>query len=58
MSSHPDNEPILGYRPGSAEKEALLEEMNEQMERVSRFLALLMDKKIYTLYQASKEYKA
>ena len=34
MSSHPDNEPILGYEPGSAEKEALLEEMNRQMEEI------------------------
>ena len=34
MSSHPNNEPILGYEPGSDEKEALLKELNKQMEEV------------------------
>jgi hypothetical protein len=34
MSSHPTNEPILGYEPGSTEKEALLKELNKQMQNL------------------------
>ena len=48
MSSHPDNEPILGYEPGSAEKEALLEEMNRQMEKIIEIPCIINGEKIYT----------
>ena len=48
MSSHPDNEPILGYEPGSAEKEALLEEINRQMEEVIEIPCVINGEKIYT----------
>ena len=48
MSSHPDNEPILGYKPGSAEKEALLEEMNRQMEEIIEIPCIINGEKIYT----------
>ena len=48
MSSHPDNEPILGYEPGSAEKEALLEEMNRQMEEIIEIPCIINGEKIYT----------
>ena len=48
MSSHPDNEPILGYEPGSAEKEALLEEINRQMEEIIEIPCIINGEKIYT----------
>ena len=48
MSSHPDNEPILGYEPGSAEKKALLEEMNRQMEEIIEIPCIINGEKIYT----------
>ena len=48
MSSHPDNEPILGYEPGSAEKETLLEEMNRQMEEIIEIPCIINGEKIYT----------
>ena len=48
MSSHPDNEPILGYEPGSADKEALLEEMNRQMEEIIEIPCIINGEKIYT----------
>ena len=48
MSSHPDNEPILGYKPGSAEKEALLEEINRQMEEIIEIPCIINGEKIYT----------
>mgnify|MGYP005705850901 FL=1 len=48
MSSHPDNEPILGYEPGSTEKEALLEEMNRQMEDIIEIPCIVNGEKIYT----------
>ena len=48
MSSHPANEPILGYEPGSAEKEALLEEMNRQMEEIIEIPCIINGEKIYT----------
>ena len=48
MSSHPDNEPILGYGPGSAEKEALLEEMTRQMEEIIEIPCIINGEKIYT----------
>ena len=48
MSSHPDNEPILGYEPGSVEKEALLEEIYRQMEEVIEIPCIINGEKIYT----------
>ena len=48
MSSHPTNEPILGYEPGSTEKEALLNELNKQMEEVIEIPCIINGEKIYT----------
>ena len=48
MSSHPNNEPILGYEPGSDEKEALLKELNSQMEEVIEIPCIINGEKIYT----------
>ena len=48
MSSHPNNEPILGYEPGSAEKETLLKEINKQMEEVIEIPCIINGEKIYT----------
>ena len=48
MSSHPNNEPILGYEPGSNEKEALLKEMKRQMEEVIEIPCIVNGEKIYT----------
>ncbi|MFL2940257.1 MAG: L-glutamate gamma-semialdehyde dehydrogenase [Candidatus Poseidoniales archaeon] len=48
MSSHPNNEPILDYEPGSSEKEALLKELNRQMEEVIEIPCIINGEKIYT----------
>ncbi len=48
MSSHPNNEPILSYEPGSDEKEALLKELNRQMEEVIEIPCIINGEKIYT----------
>ena len=48
MSSHPTNEPILGYEPGSTEKEALLKELNKQMREVIEIPCIINGEKIYT----------
>ncbi len=48
MSSHPDNEPILSYEPGSDEKESLLKELNRQMEEVIEIPCIINGEKIYT----------
>ena len=34
MSDHPDNEPILSYAPGSAERAELHAEMDRQMSEI------------------------
>ena len=48
MSSHPNNEPILDYKPGSDEKEALLKELIRQMEEVVEIPCIINGEKIYT----------
>ena len=48
MNSHPNNEPILGYEPGSDEKVALLKELNRQMEEVIEIPCIINGEKIYT----------
>ena len=48
MNSHPNNEPILGYEPGSEEKEALLSELNRQMKEVIDIPCIINGEKIYT----------
>jgi len=48
MSSHPDNEPILGYEPKSDEKEALIQELNRQMGEVVEIPCIVNGEKIYT----------
>ena len=48
MSSHPNNEPILGYAPGSDEKEALLSELKRQMEEIVEIPCIINGEKIYT----------
>ena len=48
MSSHPNNEPILSYEPGSDEKEALLEELNRQMEEVIEIPCIIYGEKYVT----------
>jgi len=48
MSSHPNNEPILGYEPKSDEKEALIQELNRQMGEVVEIPCIVNGEKIYT----------
>ena len=48
MSSHPTNEPILGYEPGSTEKEALQKELNKQMREVIEIPCIINGEKVYT----------
>ena len=48
MSSQPNNEPILGYEPGSNEKEALLKELERQMKEVTEIPCIVNGEKIFT----------
>ena len=48
MNSHPNNEPILEYEPGSTEKESLIEELNRQMSEVIEIPCIINGEKIYT----------
>ncbi len=48
MSSHPVNEPILNYAPGSEERKALKEEINRQMSEVIEIPCIINGKEIYT----------
>ncbi|SVB21997.1 uncharacterized protein METZ01_LOCUS174851 [marine metagenome] len=48
MSSQPNNEPILGYEPGSTEKEALLKEVERQMREVIEIPCIVNGEKIFT----------
>ena len=48
MSSHPVNEPILNYAPGSEERKALKEEINRQMSEVIEIPCIVNGKEIYT----------
>ena len=48
MSSHPVNEPILNYAPGSEERKALKAEINRQMSEVIEIPCIVNGKEIYT----------
>ena len=48
MAGHPDNEPILGYAPGSDEKELLQAEMDRQMSEVAEIPCIINGEAVYT----------
>ena len=48
MSSHPTNEPILNYEPGSKHKSDLKKEINKQLNEVLEIPCIVNGKKIYT----------
>ncbi len=48
MSSHPVNEPILNYAPGSEERKVLKEEIDRQMSEVIEIPCIVNGKEIYT----------
>jgi len=48
MSSHPTNEPILNYEPGSKHKSDLKKEINKQLSEVLEIPCIVDGKKIYT----------
>ena len=48
MSSHPTNEPILNYEPGSKHKSDLKKEINKQLSEVLEIPCIVNGKKIYT----------
>ncbi|MDP7329188.1 MAG: L-glutamate gamma-semialdehyde dehydrogenase [Candidatus Thalassarchaeaceae archaeon] len=48
MSSHPVNEPILGYAPGSSERAALQAELDRQMSDCPDIPCIINGKKVYT----------
>ena len=48
MAGHPDNEPILGYAPGSDEKELLQAEMDRQMSEVVEIPCIINGEAVYT----------
>jgi len=48
MAGHPDNEPILGYAPGSNERELLQAEMDRQMSEVVEIPCIINGEAVYT----------
>ena len=48
MSDHPDNEPILSYAPGSAERAELQAEMDRQMSEVVEIPCVINGEEIFT----------
>ena len=48
MSSHPVNEPILGYAPGSPERAALRSELDRQMSEVVEIPCIINGEKVFT----------
>ena len=48
MSSHPTNEPILNYEPGSKHKSDLKKEINKQLSEVLEIPCIVDGEKIYT----------
>ena len=48
MSSHPINEPILGYEPGSSERTTLQAELDRQMSDCPDIPCIINGKKVYT----------
>ena len=48
MSSHPDNEPILNYAPGSEERATLRTEIDRQMSEVVEIPCIVNGEEVYT----------
>ena len=48
MTAHPDNEPILSYAPGSAERLELQAEMDRQMNEVVEIPCVINGEEIFT----------
>ena len=48
MAGHPDNEPILGYAPGSEERALLHAEMDRQMSEVIEIPCIINGEEVYT----------
>ena len=48
MSSHPVNEPILGYAPGSPERAALQSELDRQMSEIVEIPCIINGEKVFT----------
>ncbi|HIF04878.1 MAG TPA: L-glutamate gamma-semialdehyde dehydrogenase [Candidatus Poseidoniales archaeon] len=48
MASHPDNEPVLGYAPGSEERSALQAEVDRQMNEVVEIPCVINGEKVFT----------
>ena len=48
MASHPDNEPVLGYAPGSEERSVLQTELDRQMAEVVEIPCIINGKKVFT----------
>ncbi|MFL2956001.1 MAG: L-glutamate gamma-semialdehyde dehydrogenase [Candidatus Thalassarchaeaceae archaeon] len=48
MPSHPINEPILGYAPGSEERRALQAELDRQMAEVVEIPCIINGEEVYT----------
>ena len=48
MSSHPVNEPILGFAPGSEERAELQAELDRQMSEVVEIPCIINGEKVFT----------
>ncbi|HIC75305.1 MAG TPA: aldehyde dehydrogenase family protein, partial [Candidatus Poseidoniales archaeon] len=48
MTGHPDNDPILGYAPGSPERAALQAEMDRQMGEVVEIPCIINGEEVFT----------
>jgi 1-pyrroline-5-carboxylate dehydrogenase len=54
MAGHPDNEPILGYAPGSEERALLHAEMDRQMSEVIEIPCIINGEEVYTEVTATQ----
>ena len=48
MPEQPTNEPILGYAPGSSERESLMEEIDRQLSEVIEIPCIINGEEVYT----------
>ena len=46
--SHPENEPILGYAPGSPERDSLKSEMDRQLSEVVEIPCIINGEEVFT----------
>ena len=48
MPEQPRNEPILGYAPGSPERESIMEEIDRQMSEILEIPCIVNGEEVFT----------